>query len=39
VAVTEGEALPRLPGLDDVGGRVGRVPLVLFFYPKAETSG
>ena len=39
MAVTEGETLTLLPGLGDVGGRLGRVPLVLFFYPKAETSG
>lgn len=37
--VVEGAAFPHLPVLGDLGGRVGQEPLVLFFYPAADTGG
>jgi peroxiredoxin len=34
-----GESFPRLPALGDLGGNLGRRPVVLYFYPKANTGG
>lgn len=38
-ALREGESFPALPNLGDLEGRLGRDPIVLFFYPKAFTGG
>lgn len=39
LAVKEGARFPKLPNLGDLHGNLGRRAVVLFFYPKANTSG
>lgn len=39
LAVREGDRFPDLPNLGDLNGNLGVRPVILFFYPKANTGG
>jgi len=39
MVVKEGDLFPRTSALGDFGGRLGRKPLVVFFYVAAATGG
>jgi peroxiredoxin len=38
-SVAPGDRFPHLPALGDLAGNLGQRPVVLYFYPKANTGG